>query len=1017
MMPRPLSVEAMSDTHTLYLVDGTAQLFRAYFAIRGLTSPSGVPTNAVYGFTTMLRKLLREERPDRIAVAFDTKGDVFRHEAYADYKANRPPAPEDLNVQVPYAKRSCAVLGVSVVERAGWEADDLIATYTRLAREAGLRVVIVASDKDLLQLVGDDVEVLNPSKDLRLDDDGVEREFGVRPGLVRDVLGLMGDSVDNIPGVPGVGEKTALAVVSTYGDMEAVIARAEAFVALYDARDALLAAVDGALAGDAAADPAAAGRDVTTAAEALAGLERDEEFAERVAGLRAAVEDAGLDEVEPGGGTPARDVAARLRELKRALKGMDKGSSKRIWYAIVEHREQARLSRELATVSTEAPVELGLDDLVARATDREAAVELYGELGFRSLSEEIETGGGDKADAAGGGAGDEAPAGSGARGSHETVLDGARLDEIVAACRRVGRLAVDTETDGLDPMRARLVGIALSWEEGHGAYVPVGHSYLGVPDQLGLDEVVRRLGPLLADRAVGKIGQNWKYDAHVLRRHGLPVDGWVLDTMVVAFLLDAGRGSYSLDSLAAEHLGYTTIAFSDVAGKGAKQKTLDEIDVERVSEYAAEDTDVTLRLAARLEPRLEEVGVERVWREIDGPVLPLLETMERTGIAVDVELLRRMSGEMEATLGGLREAIHRHAGEEFNVDSPKQLREVLFERLGLKPKRKTAKSGVASTDAQTLEELVDDHPIAGAILEYRELAKLKGTYVDSLPRLVHPETGRVHTSYHPTGAATGRLSSSDPNLQNIPARTEAGRAIRSAFVPAEGFVFLASDYSQVELRVLAHLARDPELIAAFQAGEDIHRYTASRVFGVTQDLVSDEMRRRAKAVNFGILYGMSESRLAREQGMGRREAREFIANYFERFAGVSGYIEGVREAARRDGAVRTLFGRVRWFPQLKQKVHRGIQEQALRAAVNTTIQGTAADLMKLAMLRVDAALRDRGSGARLLLQVHDELLLEVPAGERDEVGEIVRAEMEGVHDMLVPLAVDQKTGASWLEVT
>lgn len=487
--------------------------------------------------------------------------------------------------------------------------------------------------------------------------------------------------------------------------------------------------------------------------------------------------------------------------------------------------------------------------------------------------------------------------------------------------------------------------------------------------------------------------------------------------MVAAFLLDPDRTGFDLDSLAREYLGITTIPYAEVAGHGAAERTLDQVDVERVAEYAAEDADVTLRLAAVLEARLEEAGLRDLYETVDGPLLPVLAGMEARGIRVDVERLRRMSLEMEASLEVLRREIHALAGTTFNLDSPKQLREVLFGRLGLRSGRLTAKGGVPSTDARTLEDLAAEHEIAEKVLEYRELSKLKNTYVDSLPGLLHPDTGRIHTCYHPTGAATGRLSSSEPNLQNIPARTEAGRAIRSAFVAEPGSVFLASDYSQMELRVLAHLSGDPELVAAFESGQDIHRHTAARVFGVDPALVTDPMRRRAKAVNFGILYGMSEARLAREQRISRAEAHRFVETYFERFRGVADYVQRVREAARRDGAVRTLFGRVRYFPQLRGRPGRAVEEAALRAAVNTTIQGTAADLMKRAMLRVDAALRDAAPGAHMLLQVHDELLLEVPEREAAAAAAAVRSAMEGVHPLRVPLRVDQKVGRSWLDVT
>jgi DNA polymerase I len=976
----------------LYLVDGTSQLFRAFFAIRGLSNAEGMPTNAVYGFTTMLRKLVNDEKPRHLAVAFDLPGPTFRHERYADYKAHRPPAPEDLNVQVPYAKKICEALRIPVLELAGFEADDLIATYARLGCEAGFEVVVVASDKDLLQLVDDRVTVLNPSKNVRLDAAGVEGSFGVPPGRVRDVLGLMGDSVDNIPGVPGVGEKTAIAMVATYGGVDEVIARAERFVAAVDARDALLAALE------AGGDRETAARSLAARLDDLLAIEADAALREKAKDVRVALECC----------APSSSAAKERRDLVRALKELDKGSGRKAWQSVRDHREQARLSKELATVDASVPVEFDATALAMAPPDRERLAALFRELGFRTLLSEVAT---EEASAEAPGA----PASS--RADYRTILARADLEAAVAACRTAGRFAVDTETDGTDPLRARLVGISLSWSPGSGVYVPVGHDYLGAPEQLPLETVREVLGPLLLDAAVGKIGQNLKYDLHVLRRHGLPVEGWRLDTMVAAFLLEPDRPTFNMDSLARDILSHETIRYADVAGSGAKQVTLDRVDVARVTDYAAEDADVTLRLAEALEPRLIARGLDRLYREVDGPLLPVLARMEAHGIIVDVPRLDAMSAEMAEALTRERREIHALAGTQFNVDSPKQLRAVLFDRLGLTPGRKTAKSGVASTDAATLEDLAGEHEIARRILEYRELAKLKGTYVDALPQLVHPETGRVHTSYHPTGAATGRLSSSDPNLQNIPARTPAGLRIRSAFVPEKGFVFLASDYSQVELRVLAHLSGDPELIAAFRAGEDIHRLTAARIFGVAWELVTDEMRRRAKAVNFGVLYGMSEGRLARDQGISRADAKRFIEAYFGRFRAVKEYIDRVRNQARMTMEVRTLFGRIRTFPELSGKAGRAAEEAALRAAVNTTVQGTAADLMKMAMLEVDRALGDMGLRSRMLLQVHDELLLEVHEDEIARVGPLVRDLMEGVRPLEVPLLLDQKTGSSWMEVT
>jgi len=1000
---------------TLYLIDATAQLFRAYFAIRNLSNAEGLPTNAVFGFTTMLRKLLKEESPDHVAAIFDMPGEVFRHQSYAEYKANRPPSPPDLDIQVPYAKQVCEALGVTVLEKEGYEADDLIATFARLGRESGFHVVVVTSDKDLLQLVGESIELLNPSKNLRLDAEGVASSFGVPPQRVRDVLGLMGDAVDNIPGVPGVGEKTALAAVSTYGDLEAVIDRAARFVDLFDTRDGLLEALARLEAAttfdeERLADLERAAGSLRDASERFVADEADPAMRDRVEAVGELLRQPEIVSLRGALSRPAKEAAKPLRPLKKALKELERGSGRRIWYAIREHADQARLSKELATLHDDVPKDLEPADLALRQPDGARAHALFASLGFRSLTEEFAPGSGsEQAD------GPETP--SAARGAYETILDAEALRRVVADCRGAEAFAVDTETDGLDPMRAALVGISLSWQEGRGAYLPVGHRYVGAPDQLSVEAVRGALGPLLADPEIPKIAQNLIFDAHILRRHGMEVRGWGLDTMVAAFLLDPGRPGYSMDALAEEYLGYKTLRYEEVAGSGSDQTTLDRVDVARVTEYAAEDADVTLRLAHRLNPRLEAAGLRELYDTLDGPLLPLLVRMEAHGIRVDVCALERMSREMQTALERARSEVHRLAGVEFNIDSPKQLREVLFERLGLQPRRKTAKGKVASTDAQTLEELASEHAVANKILEYRELAKLKGTYVDALPRMVHPETGRVHTSYHPTGAATGRLSSSNPNLQNIPVRSEAGRRIRSAFVPDDGFVFLSSDYSQIELRVLAHLCADEELIAAFQAGEDIHRHTAAKVFGVAPDLVSDAMRRRAKAVNFGILYGMSEIRLAREQGISRGDARRFIQTYFERFRRVKDYIEEVRQLALEEGTVRTLFGRVRHFPQLHEKVNRAVQEQALRGAVNTTIQGTAADLMKLAMLRVDAALAGTGARSRILLQVHDELLLEVPADELARVKELVREAMEGVRPLRVPLLVDQKSGPNWMEVT
>ncbi len=987
----------------LYLVDGTSQLYRAYFAIRGLTTRDGVPTNAVYGFVTMLRKLLADERPEHVAVAFDLGREVFRHERFADYKAQRPPTPPDLLAQIPYAKRVCEVLGVPRIELEGYEADDVIATAATRAREAGFEVVVVASDKDLYQLVGDGVSVLNPARDERLDAAGVTRRFGVPPERVPDVLGLMGDAVDNIPGVPGVGQKTALAAVTVYGALESVIARAERLCAALDARDRLLAAL-AELEAEPAASPscierlALAAQAASREFSALIELEADAEQRERFDSLRSLVAGASLPSTADAG-PPGRRLARPLAALKRELQAADRGSGRRLWTAIRDHADQARLSLELATLRRDAPLAVDPAALVRSTSDAQAAAALFQELEFRSLLASVE-GGRAPADAAPAAApGTTAPA-------PEVVLEASRLHEVARACHGAERLALAV-VEGEGGPHSEVAGLALAHGAGGGWYLPLARR--GDEPGLPAEAVREALGPLLSGEATPKVAHDVKAAIHALGRLGLSVAGWQLDVRVAAFLLDAGRASYPLADLVREFLGREL-----APGEAAP---LAERDAEGTAASAAAVARAVWELSGVLASRLSAEGLSELYRKIDGPLLSILARMEAHGIRVDVERLQRMSVEMEQALERSRAEVHALAGEPFNVDSPKQLREVLFVRLGLRPRRKTPKAREASTDAQTLEELSADHPIAARILEYRELAKLKGTYVDALPRLVDPATGRLHTTFDPAGAATGRLSSADPNLQNIPARTEAGRRIREAFVPDAGCVFLASDYSQIELRVLAHLSQDPELTAAFRAGEDIHRRTAARVFGVDPALVTDEMRRRAKVVNFGILYGMSESRLAREQGIPLRDARAFIETYFARFSRVRDYIDSVREQARRDRQVRTLFGRIRRFPQLGRRIHRGVEEQALRAAVNTTVQGTAADLMKLAMIAVERELGRAAVEARILLQVHDELLIELPEAAAAAAGPLVRGAMEGVWELAVPLVIDQKLGRSWMEVT
>jgi len=983
-----------ADRKHLYLVDGTSQLFRAYFAIRGLTNAEGVPTNAVYGFTSMLRKMIADEAPPFLAVAFDLDGPTFRHAKYSDYKSHRPAVPEDLLVQMPRAREVCEVLRIPVLELSGYEADDLIATVARLAQEQGFRTTVVAGDKDLLQLVRPGVDVLNPSKNLRLDEAGVAATFGVPPRSVRDVLGLMGDAVDNIPGVPGVGEKTALAMVSAYGSLDQVLERAQRFVAFFAARDRVLAALE-------AAPPETALAplvdDLRASAGELIAVEADAAYRERLLEVRGL-----LDTLVPtaAAAEAAKQVGERRRRAAKALRELEKGTARKVWTATHEHAEAARMSRELATLDDQAPVAFEPDALRRTSPDPARARELFQSLGFRAFLAEVSQEQPPPSEAA------QADATEAA-----TLRTAAEVEALASAAQEAGSLAFSVAAEGSHPLRMRLVGFGFAIPGGARAKLVWTHA-----EGDGADEETRRaVAAVLADASIPKTTHDWKRALHALAGAGLELRGAQLDTRVGGFLLDPGRGSYALADVESELFGLPAVkaaqpmaASTGLFAPDATAKKMDE---------AADDAAVVARVQPELTQRLAGEGLLHLYQTVDGPLLPILARMERTGIRVDRGLLESMSGDMDVRLARSRERIVELAGTPFNPDSPKQLREVLFGTLGLKSLRRTTKSKVESTDADTLEELAEEHEIAREVLAYRELAKLKGTYVDALPVLIAAETGRVHTTYDPTGAATGRLSSFDPNLQNIPARTEAGRRIRAAFVPEPGYVFLASDYSQVELRILAHLTEDEELLAAFRSGEDIHRRTAARIFGIELDLVTAGMRQRAKAVNFGILYGMSETRLARDQGIPREEARRFIEAYFDRFQRIRAYIDDTRAAALREGRVRTLFGRVRRFPQLSARPGRAAVEQALRAAVNTTVQGTAADLMKMSMIVVDRSLRESGLGARMLLQVHDELLFEVPEKEVTATAALVRTSMEGVWPLAVPLAVDQKVGKDWLETT
>lgn len=886
---------------TVFLVDGSNNLYRAFYAIRGLSTSKGLPTNAIYGFTSMLRKLLREQQPRYLAVAFDLAEPTFRHKAFADYKAHRPETPQELIVQIPHVKRVCGILGVRVLETAGYEADDIIATLADRGRKAGWPIVIVATDKDLLQLVGDGVLVYNPVSEEFLDGDGVERVFGVRPEQVRDVLSLCGDAADNIPGVPGIGEKGAKDLIRRYGDLESL--------------------------------------------------------------LRAA------------------------------------GSLSRKSYreGLLKHEQEARLSRDLATLRYDVPVEFDLDSLRVGTPDHEAARQVFLDLEFGALAREF-----------------LAPVAA-RPAAHTIVRDAAELERAVARLRAGGLFAFNLERDHPEPMRAALVGIALAGPGNEGLYVPLAHRHLGAPPAVEAATALRLVRPLFEDPRVRRAGHNVKSDMVLLRRLGWPAPAVEFDTMLASYLLNPSRRSHALDVVAQEVGDLAVPSYESVLGTGARSLPLPDLDVERAAALVCPRVSAILAIRERLETGLRQDGLLALLDDLELPLASVLAEMEATGVRIDTAFLASLSVEWEARLARLTGEIHALAGREFNINSPRQLGEILFATLKLTPGRKTQKTRSFSTSFEILEDLAEEHELPRRILDYRSLQKLKSTYVDSLPGLINPKTGRVHTSFNQAVAATGRLSSSDPNLQNIPIRTEQGRQIRRAFVTEAGYVLLSADYSQIELRVLAHLCGDPALVDAFRAGEDIHRRTAAEVFGVPPGMVSEEMRRRAKVVNFGVIYGMGSHRLAREQGISLKEAGGFIEAYFQRLPQVKDYIESTAAAAESEGRVRTLLQRVRHFPEL-QGADRNARQQALRAAVNTTIQGSAADLIKLAMVALSRRLVEAGSGARMTLQVHDELVLEVPEKELSATARQVREVMEGVHELRVPLVADLKAGPNWLEM-
>ncbi|MDU9396321.1 DNA polymerase I [Pseudomonas sp. zfem003] len=909
----------------LVLVDGSSYLYRAFHALPPLMTSAGLPTGAVKGVLNML-KSLRKQYPDSpFAVVFDAKGGTFRDAMFAEYKANRPSMPDELRVQVEPLHATVRALGLPLLCVEGVEADDVIGTLARQSAAGGRQVVISTGDKDMAQLVDPHITLVNTMTGSTLDIDGVKEKFGVGPELIIDYLALMGDKVDNIPGVPGVGEKTALGLLTGVGG----------------GLDVLYASLD------------------------------------------------------------------KVPELPiRGAKGLPA--------KLLEHKDMAYLSYQLATIKCDVELNVEIDALHPGEPDREALAELYRTLEFKSWLDDLQRQA--KSD------GEQlalldAPAEPAVETRYETVLEQAQFDAWLKKLEAAPLIAFDTETTSLDAQQAQVVGVSFAVEAGEAAYVPLAHSYMGVPAQLDRDAVLQALKPLLEDPAKAKVGQHAKYDMNVLANASTPitVQGIAFDTMLESYVLDSTATRHDMDSLALKYLGHSTIRFEDIAGKGAKQLTFDQIALEQAGPYAAEDADVTLRLHQALWQKLEAApSLVTVLKDIEMPLVPVLARIERNGALVDGKLLGQQSLELGEKMVALERQAYELAGQEFNLGSPKQLGAILYEKLGLPVLAKTA-TGQPSTAENVLADLAEqDFELPKVIMQYRSLSKLKSTYTDKLPEQINPRTGRIHTSYHQAVAATGRLSSSDPNLQNIPIRTAEGRRIRQAFVAPKGYKLLAADYSQIELRIMAHLAKDEGLLDAFRHDRDVHRATAAEVFGVELDQVSNDQRRSAKAINFGLIYGMSAFGLAKQIGVDRKQSQAYIDRYFARYPGVLAYMERTREQAAAQGFVETLFGRRLYLPEIHSK-NQAMRKGAERTAINAPMQGTAADIMKRAMVAVDAWLQESGLDARVILQVHDELVLEVREDLVDTVRDAIRPLMSDAAELDVPLVVEVGVGDNWDE--
>jgi DNA polymerase-1 len=910
----------MSQSAPFVLVDGSSYLYRAFHAMfkADLRNAAGEPTGAVRGVTSMLRRLLADYPNSPIAVIFDAKGKTFRDELFEDYKAQRPPMPDDLRSQVQPIHDIIKAMGLPLFVVEGVEADDVIGTLAQQATEKGLDVVISTGDKDMAQLVNQHVTLVNTMTETTLDIEGVKEKFGLPPELIIDFLALMGDKVDNIPGIPGVGEKTALSLLQNLGSL--------------------------------------------------------------------------------------KDIYSDLE----AVRNLNFRGAKKMPEKLAENKEMAELSYLLATIKCDVELEIHLEDIKNEQQDNEALLKLFKQMEFRSWISELESAGSTPS-----GSASQSSSAAATKQDYQTILDEKQWQTWLKKLKDAELFAFDTETTSLDYLEARIVGVSFAVETGEAAYLPLKHDYPGAPEQLDFDLVMKDLKPLLEDTKKLKVGQNLKYDRHVLLNHDINLQGIAHDTMLESYVLDSTATRHDMDSLAKKYLDRDTIHFEDIAGKGKKQLTFNQIGLEQAGPYAAEDADITLQLHQILWPRIQDIpSLVKVYTELEMPLLPVLNTLERNGVNIDIWMLQSQSDDMAHQIAELEKQAHEVAGQTFNLGSPKQLQEILYEKQELPVKKKTPK-GQPSTAEEVLQALADDgYELPQIIMQYRGLSKLKSTYTDKLPLQVNKTSGRVHTSYHQAVTATGRLSSSDPNLQNIPIRSENGRRIREAFVASDGYTLLAADYSQIELRIMAHLSGDDSLLQAFAKGEDIHRHTASEIFGISLDDVSSDQRRSAKAINFGLIYGMSAHGLSKQLGIERHQAAEYMQTYFDRYPGVRQYMDNTRDQAKEQGYVETIFGRRLYLPEINSS--NGMRRQyAERTAINAPMQGSAADIIKRAMIDIHSWLSEADTGIRMIMQVHDELVFEVPVDQLDMAKHTIEKFMMGAAELKVPLEVGIGVGDNW----